>query len=454
MKKSIALKMMLPLLILFVLTLVVNTTTTGDLQDMREVCTQIEGMDDAAADVVAMADRASAQISRRLAVNGIVSTLQLLTVAATILIAFVCVVKPLKDVKKQLDILLTDIANNQGDLNQRIHTKKKDEIGSLVLGMNQSLQQHQMIMKQIKGHSGSLDVSSRNIMLKVSDSTEHTEKVSAAATDMCTEMQGLADNVSGIADEMDNLVEKSSHMSEIAVMGKDYSMEMKGRANKIRDMAGNSKTDSENITSALKMNLETSIEESKSVNAIQGLTEEILSIASQTNLLALNASIEAARAGEAGRGFAVVAEEIRQLADNSRSTANSIQQISNEVTSAVESMSETAEKLMDFVVGRVLEDYDNFVVASGEYLKDADNIWDTMVAFDRNARELVESMQSMNKIMDMISNSMGEERSRVESLTQTLSGVASNMTEIQEYTAANDEVSNELKKEIQKFKEI
>lgn len=454
MKKSIALKMMLPLLILFVLTLVVNTTTTGDLQDMREVCTQIEGMDDAAADVVAMADRASAQISRRLAVNGIVSTLQLLTVAATILIAFVCVVKPLKDVKKQLDILLTDIANNQGDLNQRIHTKKKDEIGSLVLGMNQSLQQHQMIMKQIKGHSGSLDVSSRNIMLKVSDSTEHTEKVSAAATDMCTEMQGLADNVSGIADEMDSLVEKSSHMSEIAVMGKDYSMEMKGRANKIQDMAGNSKTDSENITSALKMNLETSIEESKSVNAIQGLTEEILSIASQTNLLALNASIEAARAGEAGRGFAVVAEEIRQLADNSRSTANSIQQISNEVTSAVESMSETAEKLMDFVVGRVLEDYDNFVVASGEYLKDADNIWDTMVAFDRNARELVESMQSMNKIMDMISNSMGEERSRVEFLTQTLSGVASNMTEIQEYTAANDEVSNELKKEIQKFKEI
>lgn len=454
MKKSIALKMMLPLLILFVLTLVVNTTTTGDLQDMREVCTQIEGMDDAAADVVAMADKASAQISRRLAVNGIVSSLQLLTVAATILIAFVCVVKPLKDVKKQLDILLTDIANNQGDLNQRIHTKKKDEIGSLVLGMNKSLQQHQTIMKQIKGHSGSLDVASRNILLKVSDSTEHTEKVSAAATDMCTEMQGLADNVSGIADEMDNLVEKSSHMSEIAVMGKDYSMEMKGRANKIQDMAGNSKTDSENITSALKTNLETSIEESKSVNAIQGLTEEILSIASQTNLLALNASIEAARAGEAGRGFAVVAEEIRQLADNSRSTANSIQQISNEVTSAVESMSETAEKLMDFVVGRVLEDYDNFVVASGEYLKDADNIWDTMVAFDRNARELVESMQSMNKIMDMISNSMGEERSRVESLTQTLNGVASNMTEIQEYTAANDEVSNELKKEIQKFKEI
>ena len=45
---------------------------------------------------------------------------------------------------------------------------------------------------------------------------------------------------------------------------------------------------------------------SKNVNKINELTNEILSISSQTNLLALNASIEAARAGEAGRGFAVL----------------------------------------------------------------------------------------------------------------------------------------------------
>ncbi|MCM1256372.1 MAG: methyl-accepting chemotaxis protein [Roseburia sp.] len=454
MRKSIAWKMMLPLLLLLVLTFVVNSTTTRDLQDMRDVCTQIGGMADAAPDVIESSQSASAQITRRLAANGIISTLQLVTVAVTIVIAFLCVVKPLRDVKKQLDVVIASIANNQGDLNQRIHTKKQDEVGSLVAGINLFLEQLQMIMTQIKGHSGSLDVSSRNILSKVSDSTEHTEKVSEEAAGMCTEMQGLADNVSGIAYEMDNLVEKSNHMSEIAVMGKDYSMEMKSRANKIQNMAETSKAESEDITSNLKADLESSMEESKSVNAIQGLTEEILSIASQTNLLALNASIEAARAGEAGRGFAVVAEEIRQLAENSKNTANSIQQISNEVTSAVESMAVTSDKLMQFVLTRVLENYDQFVDASGEYLKDSDNIWDTMVAFDKNAKELAESMESMNKVMDTISERMGEERSRVEALTETINGVASNMTEIQEYTAANDEVSNELKKEIQKFKEI
>ena len=54
--------------------------------------------------------------------------------------------------------------------------------------------------------------------------------------------------------------------------------------------------------------LNKAIEDSKSVDQVNNLTNDILNISSQTNLLALNASIEAARAGEAGKGFAVVAE--------------------------------------------------------------------------------------------------------------------------------------------------
>lgn len=454
MKKSIALKMMMPLLLLFFLTLLVNITTTRDLQEMRSICVQFEEAADASPDVAVMAENASAQISARLASNGIISSVQLITVIAVIIIAFLCVVKPLREVKRQLDVLIGTIEKNEGDLSQRIHTKKEDEIGSLVQGINLFLDQLQAIMTQIKGHSGSLDLSSRNIMLKVSDFTKDTEAVSSDTTDMCTEIQALADNVSGIAYEMQQLVDKSNYMSEIAVKGKAYSTEMRGRANTIKDMAGSSKLESENITSALKQDMETSVKNSKSVNAIQNLTQEILSIAGQTNLLALNASIEAARAGDAGRGFAVVAEEIRQLADNSRNTASSIQQISNEVTSAVENLAATSDKLMRFVTTRVMEDYNQFVASAGEYLKDADNVENTMAAFDTKAKELVASMQQMNQVMGGISQNIGEEKERVEHFTETINGVTSSIAEIQDYTSANDVVSNKLKEEIMRFKTI
>lgn len=372
-------------------------------------------------------------------------------VIVTIVVTYLAVVKSLQQAEKQLSQMIQKLERNEGDLGERIVSKKEDEIGRLVYGINLFLDKLQVIMKSIQRHSLSLDDSSRNIVTKVSDSTD---AISREAEALCGEISAIADTLDQIPQDMQSLTSSCDSITETTVTGKNYAIEMKGRANKIRGLATHRKEESEQITSSLQADLTSAVESSKSVNSIQGLTDEILSIASQTNLLALNASIEVARAGEAGRGFAVVAEEIRVLADNSRNTANSIQEISNNVISSVESLADSSNQLLKFVNTNVLKDYDRFVEASTEYLNDADALENMMQGFGVKADELLIASANVNVRIGQISQAIEKENERASTLTDIMQEMSVSMQEVQESTAVNDNVSNELKKEIAKFKSI
>ncbi len=76
---------------------------------------------------------------------------------------------------------------------------------------------------------------------------------------------------------------------------------------------------------------------SQQTNQIGSITNVVANLANQTNMLALNAAVEALRAGENGKGFGVVAAEIRRLADQSKKSAEKIDNLVGDIQSALNS---------------------------------------------------------------------------------------------------------------------
>ena len=80
---------------------------------------------------------------------------------------------------------------------------------------------------------------------------------------------------------------------------------------------------------------------------IKDITKVIEDIAFQTNILALNAAVEAARAGDQGRGFAVVASEVRNLAQNSQTSAKNITVLIEDIYEKINKSAEMARHSQD-----------------------------------------------------------------------------------------------------------
>ena len=68
---------------------------------------------------------------------------------------------------------------------------------------------------------------------------------------------------------------------------------------------------------------------------ITTVSDLVSDLAKQTNMLALKAAVEAARAGEQGKGFGVVAGEIRKLADESKKSAQKINNLAADIQVAI-----------------------------------------------------------------------------------------------------------------------
>lgn len=405
------------------------------------------------AQVSSASDELNSQYSLSVkAFSAILVVMIIMGVAITLMIF--AIIRPLKSASSQLNNMIEDIEDNNGNLTARINVMSDDEIGILVDGINIFIEKLQFIMKDINVQSEVLRTSSDNMNLQVADVNNNANEVSAAMQQMAASMQEVSATVEQINAGADNIFEAIVNVNEQIEQGNKITGDIQNKSVKYMQDTNRGREAANAMVQNIREGLTGSIENSRQVERIQQLTDDILNISSQTNMLALNASIEAARAGEAGRGFAVVAEQIRNLADESRNIANNIQEISLIVTESVSALTGDSQRLIDYVDESILADYEKFSGITNDYRNDASRVNDILKNFAENARTLKNTMAEMNSGISDISTTIDESTKGINEAADGVSGIVNSIDYIEKEAENNIIIGQKLQGYVQVFKKF
>ncbi|PXV86865.1 methyl-accepting chemotaxis protein [Lachnotalea glycerini] len=375
-------------------------------------------------------------------------------IAVLILVLMVIAIRVVFSITRSLKLMnvkLSDLAKNGGDLTQKLAVNTGDEIEVMSHSINDFLELLRNIITEVKKSSGNMDESSGKMVKSVNDLNEGLGDISATTEEMSAGMEetnASTEEILSISYQVDNI---SGDISNKAVSASKNAKDISKRADTVQEMALKSRDIANSIYNQSNKKMKTALEDAQSVNEVHLLAESIMSITTQTNLLALNAAIEAARAGESGKGFAVVAEEIRKLAENSKENASKIQEVTKTVIDVVNGLSNSSSELLSFVDEQVIADYERLVDISKQYKSDSEYVLDM-------SSDLSNSSEKMSGIIEKVVSSIAEISKATEESTNgsvliadRITDISSESGKIYQLACESQEASAKLNEVVSKF---
>jgi len=307
----------------------------------------------------------------------------------------------------------------RGDLTLRAKATN-DSFGNVAEALNSMLDNFTQVLERASKAAGDVSTSANEILVA-------SEQMASGATQQDQEIT----NTSSAVEELTVSMKQVSNNAEASAEAARRALEAAEQGNRsVSDTLEGMQRIRASVQATakrIKSLGDRSLEISEIINVINDITE-------QTNLLALNAAIEAARAGEAGRGFAVVADEVRRLAEHSRSATKDIaaliKAIQAETSEAVVVMEEGTKevevgaKLAD-QAGKALEAISTVVRQSAELVQEISLASKQQV---RGTEGVANAMQIISNITRQTSEGARQTTSTVEhmvKLSEQLNGVLS-----------------------------
>lgn len=351
----------------------------------------------------------------------------------------------------QLTIIFEEMAEKGGDLTQRTHINRNDEIGKLsdsankilgtiqeiVLNIKKSVLEIRNEAKAINSSAEQSNSISQQMVLAYTQVADGAEAQAASTEEVNRKASTINTHLRALDQSFRNLAEKALHSQKATDQGIDdvgnVTKQMYAMAKQIRETM--------NLVSHLEGNSQ----------KIEELSVLIRQISEQTNLLALNAAIEAARAGEAGRGFAVVADEVKKLADQSQKSILDVNEALNQIKNdtkqlalEMENNSQLAEtgETIARTINQSFEEISISVMAIADIIKQAKQVVTV-------SNELgLQISQEAEKISEVAQNNAAF----IEEVTASAQEQAGSTDVVAAKAAEIDKTANELEKMVELFK--
>ncbi len=291
-----------------------------------------------------------------------------------------------------------------------------------------------------------------NVNYNINELNGNIEDVSATTEELAAGMEESAASAQELDATAQEIESAARNIAEKSQEGALKVIEITTRAKVTQETIKTSEASIEKVSSEIEENLRNAIEQAKVVSEIDVLSQAIMGITSQTNLLALNAAIEAARAGESGRGFSVVADEIRRLAEQSKTMVEQIQGVTNKVRNAVDNLSDHADVLLGFVSKDIFDSIKVFSETAESYNEDATYVDGLITDFSATSEELLASIQNVIIAVNQVSKAAIEGAAGTSDIAGKIGNVNSMSGEAKLQIETANQSSLRLKKEITHFK--
>lgn len=290
------------------------------------------------------------------------------------------------------EIQTTLAAVTSGQLDSRASRPKHqalldDELLTVIDQLNHTVSQLQELTGGVERRAEALDEHIETATEAASRIAENVDEQNELLAEGVGEMQTFSasmEEVAATAEQVDGAAEQARNAAE---QGLEASEDAEEATDEVVDIGDELV---ERVTTL-----------GEQMDDIEDVVEVISDVAEQTNLLALNANIEAARAGEDGDGFAVVAEEVKTLADETRTHTE-------EITASIENLQEHSDE----TVAAATQSHERISHAG-------DQIEGVLDAFGDIAESIDEAADGIAEV----SRATDDQAATVEELTTTLETV-------------------------------